>query len=205
VPSRRKPPTLTANQLVALNLRRARNLRELTQEEAAERLEPYLGVRWSKATFSAAERSAAERTRGREFSADELLAFALAFDVSLAFFFFPPEEEAALPVVSCGGPRTVGAGELLEATLDHGFGKGVGPRLKKLVERLPNDLDVKIRRLAWQRARANVVAAIGPIGEKAAELRHVAEALENVERNTSAGIAKALGVPAYDKKEDDDD
>jgi transcriptional regulator with XRE-family HTH domain len=76
---------LTATQVVAHNLRRARGLRRWTQEEAAERLEPHLGVRWSKASFSAAER------RGRQFSADEVIAFAAAFDFPLVFFFeIPP-------------------------------------------------------------------------------------------------------------------
>lgn len=53
----RQPLTLTPNRVVAYNLARARSLRGWTQEQAAERLEPFLGVRWSKATFSAAERS----------------------------------------------------------------------------------------------------------------------------------------------------
>ena len=43
---------LTPNQVVAWNLRRARQLRGWTQDEAAARLEPYLGERWSKAIFS---------------------------------------------------------------------------------------------------------------------------------------------------------
>ena len=37
---------LSANKVVAHGLKVARILRGWTQEEAAERLEPYLGVRW---------------------------------------------------------------------------------------------------------------------------------------------------------------
>src|SRR5687767_165497 len=48
---------LTANQIVAFNLARAREWKNWTQEEAADALEPYLGKRWSKASFSQAERS----------------------------------------------------------------------------------------------------------------------------------------------------
>ncbi|MCA1673650.1 MAG: hypothetical protein LC799_16100, partial [Actinobacteria bacterium] len=44
----------TANQVVAFNLTQAREWRGWTQDEAAVALEPYLGVRWSKATFSQA-------------------------------------------------------------------------------------------------------------------------------------------------------
>src|SRR3954451_16527294 len=80
---------LTPNQVVAFNLRRARLQRGWTQEQAALELEPFLGERWSKVTFSAAERSAAGG-RGRRFDADGLVAFALAFDLPVAWFLTPP-------------------------------------------------------------------------------------------------------------------
>src|SRR5215207_10252431 len=67
------PEVLTPNQLVAYNLHRARIMRGWTQEEAAEQLEPFLGKRWSKASFSAAERSVTG-DRAREFTVDELVA-----------------------------------------------------------------------------------------------------------------------------------
>lgn len=63
---------VTANQVVAYNLARARELRGLTQEEAAAILEPFLGVRWSKASFSQAERSVAGKFV-RKFDADEVV------------------------------------------------------------------------------------------------------------------------------------
>lgn len=89
---------MTPNQIVAHNLRRARALHGWTQDAAAERLAPLLGERWSKATFSAAERSVAQPARIRQFSADELVAFAQAFELPIAFFFTPPPElEAAAP------------------------------------------------------------------------------------------------------------
>ena len=49
---------LTPNQIVAYNLAQARVMKGWTQEQAAEELELYLGVRWSKASFSS-ERSTA--------------------------------------------------------------------------------------------------------------------------------------------------
>jgi transcriptional regulator with XRE-family HTH domain len=83
---------LTGNQTVAYNLRRAREVHGLTQEQAAERLEPFLGERWSKATFSAAERSV-EGKRVRKFDADEVLAFAEGFGLPVAWFFLPADPE----------------------------------------------------------------------------------------------------------------
>ena len=59
--------TLTPNQIVAYNLAQARLWKNWTQEEAAEHLAPYLGTRWSKASFSAAERSV-DGQRVRQFT-----------------------------------------------------------------------------------------------------------------------------------------
>lgn len=67
-------------------------MRGWTQKEAAERLEPFLGQRWSRATFSVAERSWAHAHRVRQFTGDELVAFAAAFDLPVAFFLEPPTD-----------------------------------------------------------------------------------------------------------------
>src|SRR6266542_1271519 len=112
----RKP--MTPNQLVAFNLRRARELRGWTQEEAAERLEPYLGIRWSKGTFSAAETSA-KGGRVRLFNADEIAALSLAFDLPLTWWFLPPRRAAGSVVLP--GPQVEGvddAERLLKLLLD---------------------------------------------------------------------------------------
>ncbi|MBA2240473.1 MAG: helix-turn-helix transcriptional regulator [Solirubrobacterales bacterium] len=91
------PPPTTPNQLVAYNLRRARTRRGWTQTEAAERLEPFLGARWSKATYSAAERSVAGE-RVRQFTAGDLYAFARCFELPPAFFLAPsPSVEQIAP------------------------------------------------------------------------------------------------------------
>ena len=86
--------TLTPNQIVAYNLAQARLWRNWTQEEAAEQLEPYLGARWSKASFSAAERSV-DGQRVRQFSADDIVAFSRAFGLPVGFFFLPPPPSVA--------------------------------------------------------------------------------------------------------------
>jgi transcriptional regulator with XRE-family HTH domain len=76
---------VSANQRVAARLREARKLRGWTQEEAAAQLEPHLGERWSVAVFSAAERSVAGK-RVRQFTADDIAAFAAAFDLPPGWF-----------------------------------------------------------------------------------------------------------------------
>lgn len=81
--------TYTPNQLVALNVARARTMRGWTQEEAASELAPYLGKKWSNASYSAVERSI-KGTRVKQFSADDLIALARGFRVPLGWFFVPP-------------------------------------------------------------------------------------------------------------------
>jgi len=83
---------MTGNQLVAHNLKRARESRGLTQEQAADLLEPWLDERWSPASFSAAERSALPEKRSREFTADDVAAFAAAFELPLVYFLTPPAD-----------------------------------------------------------------------------------------------------------------
>jgi hypothetical protein len=94
---------LTPNQIVGYNLAQARMWKGWTQEEAAEQLEPYLGTRWSKASFSAAERSVDGR-RVRQFSADELVAFSRCFGVPVGFFFLPPPPNAADRPIQMASP-----------------------------------------------------------------------------------------------------
>jgi transcriptional regulator with XRE-family HTH domain len=84
-----EPWDLAPNQVVAYNLARARESRGWSQEEAGRRLEPYLGTTWSKATFSQAERSI-DPGRSRNFSADEIVAFARCFGYPVTWFFLPP-------------------------------------------------------------------------------------------------------------------
>ena len=79
---------------MAFNLRRIRegengHGKKYTQDEAAKKLNEFLGVHWSKATFSNAERSI-EGKRIKQFSADEIVAIARAFDVTISDIFAPP-------------------------------------------------------------------------------------------------------------------
>jgi hypothetical protein len=105
------PQPLTANQVVAYNLMRARKMLGLSQTEAAQRLKPYLGALWSKTVYSTIERSY-QGKRVRQFTADDLVAFSRAFELPVVYFFLPPRAE----------DRTVGAGE----ESDEVTGVGVG-------------------------------------------------------------------------------
>jgi transcriptional regulator with XRE-family HTH domain len=86
-------PTVNLNEVIAYNFRRARELRGLTQPDAAVKLEPFLGQRLPQASISAIETSFGGDKR-REFDAQELLAFACAFDLPLLWFFLPPPGDA---------------------------------------------------------------------------------------------------------------
>lgn len=109
---------MTPNQIVAANLRRARRLRdEMTQDEAAKLLEPYLGERWTRARWSQAERSIVGK-RVRPFSADEVAAFSQAFDLPVPWFLMPPAPEEKgdppLPEEVTLGDKTVPLGNYLD-------------------------------------------------------------------------------------------
>jgi hypothetical protein len=106
---------LTPNQIVAWNLKRVRTLSGLTQEQAAEKLEPYLGERWSVAVFSAAERSI-EGKRIRQFTADDIHAFARAFDLPVALFLTPPSW--AETIGHAASDETVSRSDYLDSIFD---------------------------------------------------------------------------------------
>ena len=82
-------PAWTPNQVVAANLQRLRQSRGLTQGEVARLLSSYSAKTWSEATYAHAERSVTGN-RIREFTADDLVTFARAFDVPVLYFLTPP-------------------------------------------------------------------------------------------------------------------
>lgn len=82
------PITLTINQVVSINLARARRTRGWTQEETAARLEEASGKKWTAATLSASE-GAVRTGRPRSFDANELVTFARVFDFPVAYFLLP--------------------------------------------------------------------------------------------------------------------
>ena len=118
---------MTANQLVAYNLRRIREAHGLTQEQASEKLEPLMGKRWSQASFSAAE-SSAKGGRVRVFDANEILAFSIAFDVPVSYFFLPVDRQDR---ISAGGAN-LKAEKILGVVAPEAVGGFVADRLAQL-------------------------------------------------------------------------
>lgn len=80
---------VTADQIVALNMRYWRRLAGMTQEELGKRL------RWSAANVSAAERSAIGERDRRRFDAQMLTELAVALGVPLIALFLPPEDDGS--------------------------------------------------------------------------------------------------------------
>ena len=113
---------VSPNQVVAFNLAEARTLRGWTQERASVELEPFVGARWSKATFSAAERSI-DGQRVRQFTADEIVAFSRCFRVPIGYFFMPPRpSQSETPLRLKSGENPWG-GVTLAELVDAIFGK----------------------------------------------------------------------------------
>lgn len=83
---------IDVNRVVSYNLRLAREMQGWTQEQFATRLEEVTGHRPTQASISALER-AWEGGRRREFDAQELVEFAVALDVPIAWFFLPPPDD----------------------------------------------------------------------------------------------------------------
>jgi transcriptional regulator with XRE-family HTH domain len=81
----------TESQVVAHNLTKARELRGMTQAEAAARLSRFTGSSWSATTVAQAEGSVGGQ-RVRQFTANELVALARTFDLPVLFFFLPPDD-----------------------------------------------------------------------------------------------------------------
>jgi len=129
-----QPARLTPNQVVAYNLRRAREKRGWTQSQTAEHLEQFLGVRWSEAVFSAAERSVAGR-RIREFDADTIHAFARAFKLPVGYFFLPPGGET---VVGLDDVAFEPADAAEEISLASWVSEELSERIDELTRELPN-------------------------------------------------------------------
>ena len=85
-------PDIDGNGIVAWNLRLARNLHNWTQSETVNRLTEY-GISWSVPSLSNAELSWRPNAKYREFTAADLMAFSLTFNLPLAWWFLPPTRD----------------------------------------------------------------------------------------------------------------
>ncbi|HVA08743.1 MAG TPA: helix-turn-helix transcriptional regulator, partial [Acidimicrobiales bacterium] len=157
---------LTPNQVVAYNITQARRLRGWTQEEAAVRLEPFIGERWTKVTWSAAERSVAG-ARVRTFSADDIVALAQAFKLPIVWFFLPPDPtgKGTEPRVGVTGKGLTPA-ELIDLATTEGLGE-LQRRLAEAFMHLPQgvrtDAQASLDALVYARASALIAERMGDL------------------------------------------
>jgi hypothetical protein len=156
--------TLTPNQIVAYNLAQARLWKNWTQEEAAEHLEPYLGARWSKASFSAAERSV-DGQRVRQFSADDIVAFSRAFGLPVGYFFLPPPPSVAPVPVRLASSENPLWGIPISELIDVVFGPVgeigyMGLRVEEFFRQESKDLQTEAQRRLTMHTEAVVDAVV---------------------------------------------
>lgn len=83
------PRVMTVNQVVAWNIKRAREDARRTQDDMAEAIEQYTGTHWTKQTISTIERAATGGV-SRDISVGEIVAFARLLQVPISYFFEPP-------------------------------------------------------------------------------------------------------------------
>ncbi len=198
---------LTPNQVVAYNLALAREIKGWTQDQAAEALEPYLGVRWSKASVSQAERSVAGGFV-RNFTADEIVAFARCYERPVTWFFMPPPPLAGVGVATrlavADAPRM---GENVAMLVDLVFGdrnqqydlcRRLDAFLAATVPGSLTDAQHRIAALADQRVAALVRHAFTGLGHWQTSLRSLANQLEDLEGRSKLAMASQLDVDVDD-------
>ena len=203
---------VTPNQAVAFRLRTAREARRLTQREAATRISHVRGERWTVATLSAAERSFPwpnETTsddlpvdRVRQFTPDDLFAFAEVFAFPVAWFLMPPESphefDRPLPFtvdyqLKVGQSGPLDAAAAVERALyasDEFFWQGT---LGELVDPATG------RVTEWQQKFGGLVAFVVAtklhqqvdLGEWSKNLREIADLFESLRRTFTAPSAQA--------------
>jgi hypothetical protein len=182
---------LTPNQVVAFNLARAREWKGWTQDQAAQALEPYLGKRWSKASVSQAERSVAGRFI-RNFDADEIVAFARAYELPVTWFFMPPPPWTDQPgqPVKLDTPDAKQTGTALAELVDLVFGDEeqqalLALRLDAFLDQLGSgpvtSAQERIRGLVNQRVEGLVRDSFRDLGRWQTQLRALANQLEDLE------------------------
>ena len=208
---------MTPNQIVAVNVARARELRGWTQEQAADALAPYLGARLSGASFSALERSAWSTSRIKQFSADDLLALSRGFDLPIGFFLTPPapDFDAGLhapdagvngldPVVLLdavlGRPENLGYWEAkLRA---YSASVAPAPRSKRRKPNVsPADLADRLKTFLGARGQSAVRQVVGDVDDAADVLERMAEMLRAWDRVASqmpedTSFGNADGAPS---------
>ena len=198
--AKRKQEAWTPNQVVAYNIAQARLLRGWTQEQAADALAPFLGTRWSSASFSAVERSVAGG-RVREFTADELLALARGFRLPIGWFLTPPaslrDVELSVPDVKGPADRRILLDAVLgtpdslepwkEALMAWPAGSGTTAKGKREVADVHGAIDDLVR----TRAQMLLRESFGDIDEARAVLDRLRAVLDSLDELSTDGEGNA--------------
>jgi transcriptional regulator with XRE-family HTH domain len=180
---------------------RARTSMGWSQEEAAERLAPCLGVHWSEAAYSDAERSY-QGGSVRQFTADELFAMSRAFAVPVSYFFLlPPEGDRGDAEEVTGGGHPLNWRDLVLA-LFAGGDLDILPRLRELpAAEVPATAWETQGAPAWRRnaIREFEDLRMGMLAEFQAELSRMQEyERETVQRAFLAELGKSRGTAPAD-------
>ena len=196
---RHPPDAVDVNRVVSYNLRIAREQNNWTQEQFADRLEVVTGRRPTQASVSALER-AWEGGRRREFDAQELVDFAVALNVPVAWFFLPPPGDRR--EIKNTGRQLFALIELLVGRAEH------LPRIEERLRQVglrDNTAEEEISRMLTGHPDAMTPQAIRELREKmlAQILHEMAEALDDsvplwksffdqVDKTTVKGMIAAL-------------
>lgn len=183
---------VSVNQIVGYNLARLRKAGGLTQGYLSEFLWGMTGIRWSKASISAAERSW-DGVRVRKFDSDELLALAAALYVPVEALLLPPEEFDASNVrVSMGnGELTWSMNEYANILLlrvsasNDGSGAEYRRRLQDTIDRFGEGQDIADRPSldregALRHRRKVLMSRMIALGDMTREMRADIEKINSV-------------------------
>lgn len=188
--------TYTPNQVVAYNVGRARALRGWTQEQAAGELSHFLEKRWSRASYSAVERSVGGG-RVKQFSADELVALARGFRLPVLWFFLPPplDDDPGLHV-----PHTTSRGIEMTELMDIVFGTSEtitpyeealrGWAAQTMDQGLVHNIEQHLATINRAETDAAIGEAIGDVSEAQEVLRNAAEILGALRRIIKEGVER---------------
>lgn len=190
MPSELKSP-LSLNAVVAWNLHRARlfcrqrdqDMKAWTQAATGEKLKRYSRGEWTKANLSGAERS--RFTGDRNFSANDLLAFSVVFDLPVAWFLMPPPGFSVKV-----GDEQLTPPQLIDAIFERSevanrpHGEGLRLRIQELLADVPEGELTPLQREGFASIAAVIEAGIqrelGDVDTWISQLQELTTALQRV-------------------------
>jgi hypothetical protein len=152
------------------------------------------------AQVSTAERSV-DGARIRQFTADDIVAFAQAFNLPIGYFFLPPRTYAKRSKVE-PGTTTGQTGRTMSVMIDLIFGGPLegAPRMAQRLndyvgtvdQHLLTEAQTRILRVARQRMLAVVCCAVGSLDDWQRSLRDIVEGLGTLNADTIELLVRSL-------------